>query len=97
MSSIFSSIDAAHELERLQSILDSTCEQLNIPKTPATHQVRDFLGRELLALRDAEDAEDEILRGRLASRARIIGINAHQKHSDCSMREKRNAGLPGRC
>lgn len=81
MSGIFSFDGPTHGLERLQSILESTCEQLNIPNTPATRQVRDFLGRQLIALREAEDVKDEILRERLASRARFIGIDAHQKLS----------------
>ena len=62
------------ELTRLQTILDAACERLHIEPTPETRHIREFLGRQLISMRESETVDDATLIGRIADRAQLLGF-----------------------
>lgn len=67
------------QLARLQRILEATCDQLDVPKTPETLHVREFLARQLIAFETGEGLDDEALVSRLTARAKLIGLGDESK------------------
>jgi hypothetical protein len=67
------------QLARLQRVLDATCDRLDVPKTPETLHVREFLARQLIAFEAGEGFDEDALVSRLTARARLIGLGNEAK------------------